>query len=294
MRPLGTDDLIPTAHSIKDSTTTTAKAVFSLKSDRRWVVTGTPIQNRVSELASLFRFLQVFQYSNPKIFDERITRLWSSGKGQKAIERLKCLLNFIMLRRPQEGLNLPGRTDLKVIVDFDGQERNVYNAARDKSMRSIDDLLSHQSSESYLNALQKTNSLRLICNLGLSVASAINDFKVATQRPEKMIWHELWAPQPSVNGNFPTKIRHLIHDLEQYASNEKCIIFSSWKTTLDLASMAFKLTLTAASRVYLMEPQLNPFTEEQALSRVYRIDQTRDVTTVRYILDNSIEKVGIL
>ncbi|KAI1291071.1 SNF2 family N-terminal domain-containing protein [Xylaria venustula] len=329
--------ILDEAHSIKDSAAITAKAAFGLKSDRRWVVTGTPIQNRVSELASLFRFLQVSPYSNPKIFDERITRLWSSGKEQQAIERLKCLLNFIMLRRSQDGLNLPGRTDLKVIVNFDDQERNVYNAARDKSMRSIDDLLSHQSSESYLNALQKINSLRLICNLGISVASTIDDSNVTTQpfsRPEKMIWDELWAPQPSVNGSFPTKIRHLIHDLEQHSSDEKCIIFSSWTTTLELVFTALKqariscvqvdgrvkpkqrektfhdfthvesirvlllslscgssgLTLTAASRVYLMEPQWNPSTEEQALGRVYRIGQTRDVTTIRYTMDNSIEK----
>lgn len=42
-----------------------------------------------------------------------------------------------------------------------------------------------------------------------------------------------------------------------------------------------------------MEPHWNPSTEEQALGRVYRISQTRDVTTVRYIMDNSIEKVGM-
>lgn len=206
-RPLGTAHLILAAHSIKDSTTIAAKAAFGLKSDRRWVVTGTPIQNRISELASLFRFLQVFPYSNPKTFDECITRMWSSGQGQQAIERLKHLFNFIMLRRSQDGLNLPRRTDLKVFLNFDDQERNFYNAARDKTMRSIDDLVSHQSSESYLNALQKINSLRLICNLGIST---IEDSKVLPQ-----------SRQPLVNGSFPTKIRHLIHDLEQHSSKEK-------------------------------------------------------------------------
>lgn len=53
-----------------------------------------------------------------------------------------------------------------------------------------------------------------------------------------------------------------------------------------------RLTLTAASRAYLMEPQWNPAIEEQALSRIHRIGQTRPVTTVRFIMDNSIEQVS--
>ncbi|KAJ2987230.1 hypothetical protein NUW58_g4621 [Xylaria curta] len=406
-------------HSIKDPTTNTAKAACALKSDRRWVVTGTPIQNRLSELASLFQFLRVYPYSNRKTFDECITRIWSSGQAQLALERLKRLLNFTMLRRSQKGLNLPGKTNLKVFLDFDDQERAAYNAARDKTMKSIDDLINPpQSSESYLNALQKINSLRLICNLGVSAAQETLVTPHSLLFAKKTAWDEsrarqsvvsltlagvpmicancaitidtlfggndelvslqvtkcirIWCPscydnfadsktqrctctsgcssvalnlsalqmspsdtlQPSVNEKFPTKIRHLVRDLEKHSVNEKSIVFSYFKTTLDLAHFALDkagiscvqvdgrlkpkererhfhdfthkqsirvlllslscgssgLTLTAASRVYLMEPQWNPSTEEQALARVYRIGQTRDVTTIRYILDNSIEK----
>ena len=60
---------------------------------------------------------------------------------------------------------------------------------------------------------------------------------------------------------------------------------------MSLLTEMSRLTLTAASRVYLMEPQWNPAIEEQALARVYRLGQTRNVTTVRYVIDESIEKV---
>lgn len=51
------------------------------------------------------------------------------------------------------------------------------------------------------------------------------------------------------------------------------------------------LTLTAASRAYLMEPQWNPAIEEQALARICRIGQEKDVTTVRFVMNKSIEQV---
>ena len=59
-----------------------------------------------------------------------------------------------------------------------------------------------------------------------------------------------------------------------------------------MADSMTSLNLTAASRVYLMEPQWNPNIEAQALARVHRLGQTRDVTTTRFIMRDSIENVS--
>ncbi|KAI1322468.1 P-loop containing nucleoside triphosphate hydrolase protein [Xylariaceae sp. FL0255] len=208
-----------------------------------------------------------------------------------------------MLRRSQKSLDLPEKTDHKVYLNFDDDEQIIYRTAKEKTLRSINNLInSTKSKESYLNALQKINALRLICNLGTPT----------------IMNHEIL---PQALQSCPT------------SSYEKCIVFSSWKSTLDLARSSLRehgircvqvdgrvkpkqreqifhdfthhedvrvlllslacgssgLTLTAASRVYLMEPQWNPSTEEQAMARVYRIGQTRNVTTIRYIMNNSIE-----
>ncbi|KAK2024653.1 hypothetical protein LX32DRAFT_598385, partial [Colletotrichum zoysiae] len=60
---------------------------------------------------------------------------------------------------------------------------------------------------------------------------------------------------------------------------------------LSLGCGATGLTLTAASRAYLLEPQWNPSIEEQALARIHRLGQTREVTTIRYVIKDSIEQV---
>ena len=56
--------------------------------------------------------------------------------------------------------------------------------------------------------------------------------------------------------------------------------------------LPLSLDLTAASRAYLLEPQWNPMIEEQALSRIHRLGQTKEVKTIRYRVRNSFEEVS--
>jgi hypothetical protein len=61
-----------------------------------------------------------------------------------------------------------------------------------------------------------------------------------------------------------------------------------------MVNICYRLNLTAASRVHLLEPQWNPSIEDQALSRAHRIGQTRPVVTIRYVMENSFEEVRTL
>ncbi|KAF3767072.1 hypothetical protein M406DRAFT_38912, partial [Cryphonectria parasitica EP155] len=89
------------AQSMKSSTTTIAQAVQALNADRRLMVTATPIQNRLSELFSLFHFLRFY----PHIDHRSLT--WGSGDPEEDVKRLKQLLGFIMHRRLNGILSLP-------------------------------------------------------------------------------------------------------------------------------------------------------------------------------------------
>ena len=133
--------------------------------------------------------------------------------------------------------------------------------------------------------------------------------------------------------DYPTKVKALVEDLQLFPAS-KSLVFSAWRTTLDLIAQALitvgirfvrydgkvvekdrshaisqfskdstikvilftiscgaiGLDLTAADRVYLMEPQWNPTIEDQALARVYRIGQKRPTTTVRFIIKDSYEQ----
>ena len=155
------------AHVIRDSSTSMFKAVRSLCATHRWAMTGTPIQNRLEDLSSIFQFLQIYPYSNPKIFDEQISGPWRRGDPE-AITRLRAVVRCIALRRPKAVIELPDRVDKVQEVAFNEQEEQMYENVKASATSFLNDAISTHTKDnrSYLNALQRINSLRMICNLG--------------------------------------------------------------------------------------------------------------------------------
>jgi SWI/SNF-related matrix-associated actin-dependent regulator of chromatin subfamily A3 len=129
------------------------------------------LQNRLTDLATLFHFLRVCPYDDPKTFDADITQVWKSHQETDAIGRLKRLLQCILLRRSKNSIELPSRVDKLYALDFSHEERSLYEESRTRAVRVLDNALSTQSGPSfrvsYMNALQRINDLRLICNLGV-------------------------------------------------------------------------------------------------------------------------------
>ncbi|KAH8662435.1 SNF2 family N-terminal domain-containing protein [Xylariales sp. PMI_506] len=136
--------------------------------------------------------------------------------------------------------------------------------------------------------------------------------------------------------SYPSKILSLLNDIEMHHEEAKCVVFSFWKTTLDITEQALKSRniefirvdgsmtpkargkalknfherttsrvllitfstgaaglndLTVAHRIHILEPQWNPAVEDQAIGRVLRIDQDRQVVVIRYTMQHSIEEI---
>ncbi|KAH8126281.1 hypothetical protein LI328DRAFT_166248 [Trichoderma asperelloides] len=420
--------ILDEAHFIRNGSSRMAHAICALDSVARWAVTGTPIQNRLGDLATLLKFIRVHPYTDPKRFDADIAHLWKSGEDEEAAKRLQRLSACILLRRPKTTINLPPRQDMRCPIDFSREERELYTELREQTIARIDEALQSSSERSrasvYVNVLQQIESLRLVCNLGLhyharhqkapnlpaeeasdwsSLAqqafnvqrgmgpivcvqcsstlelteTLLDDSSTANQNPTfsrclKFLCgdcmhrmsragrklgcgHRPPCPTASVSINMngfedvsdmipqqmkassvglPSKIEALIADVKTLPPDTKCIVFSTWRLTLDIieagldqASLrcirfdgrvpqkerqsvveSFKkeptirvmlltlscgavgLTLTVASRAYLMEPHWNPTLEEQALARIHRIGQKQSVTTVRFYIRDSFEE----
>jgi hypothetical protein len=158
------------AHCIRNKHTVTARAIFDLEGHSRWAVTGTPIQNRVSDFASLLQFLRVHPYCDRKVFAEDIVNVWRSEDESLALERLKRLFKYISIRRSKIILDLPRRTDRVRYLSFDSDEL-AYKALENPIATMIDEDLQSddQRANRYMKALAKINLLRRFCNFGSSI-----------------------------------------------------------------------------------------------------------------------------
>ncbi|KAF5716210.1 alpha-1 6-mannosyltransferase subunit [Fusarium mundagurra] len=410
--------ILDEAHYIRNINSQLSRAICSLDSVSRWAVTGTPIQNRLSDLTALFKFLRVYPYSEKRHFDADISSLWKSGNDEKAVQRLKRITSCLLLRRPKTVIQLPPIHNLQLQVEFSTAERKLYEDVRLQVLSQLNDSVpaSFKSLQPnfFINILQKIEAMRMICNLGLhyhlrhekpSFQESADDWQSEAQkafnlrREEGVIqcqlcglrldemeslvdegvqggkpwfsrclaflcpvcsqsesnrqnfcphkptcriaavtidtpFSELSVGIPSVSHEIPSKVAMLLCDLRKQSPQTKCVVFSSWRTTLNviqagldhesipflrfdgtimqkerhnvierfrndprirvllltLTCGAVGLTLTEASRAYLMEPSWNPTLEDQALARIHRIGQTQEVTTLRMFVQNSFEE----
>lgn len=132
-------------------------------------MTSTPIQNKLTDFASIVKFLRVFPYCDQKIFNKEISRPWLIA-DREGFLRLKSLVRAITISRTKAVINLPARVDEIHHLEFSSKEFHGYNAAKKETITLFEEAISsgRQSNKTF-NALTRLNSLRLFCNLGLLV-----------------------------------------------------------------------------------------------------------------------------
>ena len=170
------------AHIIREPSKSFAKSVNALEAQKRWAVTGTPIQNRLRDLFSLFKFLRCYPFDDFDVFRTHVVDNWKRRSDPTSIAKLKTLINCLSLRRPKTTIELPPRQDTTIRLRFSESEekhyREVQIAARSK-LHSLGE--GSQAGTTFMNALQWLNKLRLVCNHGLhdgtTIAKALRSFQ---------------------------------------------------------------------------------------------------------------------
>ena len=175
------------AHTIKNRNAKTTKACYALRSEYRWCLSGTPMQNNLDELQSLVKFLRIKPYDDLRQWRDHIDQPLKNGKGHIAIRRLHSILLCFMKRRTkdilkQEGALNPGgkpteqgdaesagpgfkHTERKVVTvaaELSAAERKFYDRLEDRTDKSMKAMM--QEKMSYLNAFTLLLRLRQACN----------------------------------------------------------------------------------------------------------------------------------
>ncbi|KAL5546718.1 hypothetical protein UlMin_006405 [Ulmus minor] len=120
--------ILDEAHVIKNVNALQSRAVSNLKANRRWVVTGTPIQNDSFDLFSLMVFLQFEPFSIKSYWQSLVQRPLAHGNDEKGLSRLQVIMATISLRRTKDKalIGLPEKTIETCYLELSQEEREVY------------------------------------------------------------------------------------------------------------------------------------------------------------------------
>ncbi|KAI9718546.1 MAG: hypothetical protein M1812_003997 [Candelaria pacifica] len=156
------------AHTIREQSNKGSLAIFSLLAQRRWAVTGTPIQNRLDDLGALFKFLRIRPFDEKGGFAQFILNPFKMADPE-ILPKLRLLVDSVTLRRLKDRINLPARHDLLVRLKFSEEERSLYDCfARDSDskMRAVTNEKKKLGGRVYVHILRAILRLRLICAHG--------------------------------------------------------------------------------------------------------------------------------
>ena len=123
--------ILDEAHTIREPKSSQAKAMYQLNASRRWCLTGTPIQNRMEDLASLTIFLRLKPYDTLAKFKQYIQGPAQSG-DLEFLKKLRVFVDSFTLRRLRDRVNLPEKIDLTVSLKFSPAERHLHDFFREK------------------------------------------------------------------------------------------------------------------------------------------------------------------
>ena len=312
------------AQAIKNPATKRAQAARRLSADFRFVTTGTPIQNNLMDLYSLFSFINPGLLGSAQQFRRNFGGGFeNSGGDAGANARLRCLIAPFVLRRLKSQVldDLPERTEIVLHVKMSTEEATLYEALR---QRAVEDLESGGETGPDLGegarrvqVLAHLTRLRLACCNPRLVLDGFHDGVRGGEQPLRSSKLEAFAGVLSelVQNRhkvlvFSQFVKHLKlieeHLVEigvayQYLDGstpakvraERINAFQAGHGDVFLISLragGVGLNLTAADYVIHLDPWWNPAVEDQASDRAHRIGQTRPVTIYRLVTEGTIEE----
>ncbi|TID28054.1 hypothetical protein CANINC_002735 [Pichia inconspicua] len=165
--------ILDEGHNIRNRTTKTAKAIYDLNADRRWILTGTPIINKLEDIFSLLHFLQLKPWSYHTLWKHCISIPFESGKDvDVASDLLKSILDPILLRRTKNQkdsngkllVTLPPKEVVIERISFNQKEQVVYNWLKEKAVNSFNEnFKSGMIFKNYSSILTQLLRLRQVC-----------------------------------------------------------------------------------------------------------------------------------
>ena len=297
------------AQAIKNPQSRRSKTARSLKSTFKVATTGTPLENHLGELWSLFDFINPGHLGSLRHFGEEFRSPIEKEKNEQAVQRLQCRIKPFILRRLKRDVlgELPPRTEIELKVNLSGDERRFYDAVRAKAVSKIQGKKIDESLDKMTILAEITRLRRACCNTQLvDPESAIESSKLKVfmetvsglleNKHKALVFSQFTSHLELVRKELDRqKISYTYLDGSTPAAKRNALVKDFQRGNSQLFLISLKaggsgLNLTAADYVIHLDPWWNPAVEDQATDRAHRMGQTRPVTVYRLIMSDTIEE----
>ena len=304
--------ILDESQAIKNPSSQTAISINQLQGKFKIVMTGTPVENSITDLWSQIHFLNPGILGNFNFFNRKFVSSIEKDKNAEETKYLRDIVKPFILRRTKEQVasDLPNKTEKIVYCEMSEEQKQTYESIksqfRNELLSSIESIGYKKSNLLILNGLIKlrqianhpilseaeyigssgkfdqiTQSLLNVINTGHKVL-VFSQFVQHLQLLSDFL-NEKQIPFYCITGQVNAKDRKLLVD--EFQKNKATSVF-----LISLKAGGTGLNLTAADYVFLLDPWWNPAVERQAMDRTHRIGQDKPVIVYKFITKDSIEE----
>ncbi len=303
--------IIDEAQKIKNADTAISKSVKSFKAKYKIALSGTPVENNLSELWSIFDFALPKYLKSLKEFVKNYAQAIEINKDRQKIEKLKQITAPFMLRRLKTDKAIIDDLPEKIVIDeyatMTKEQASLYQSVVDDSLKEMDEsnakglifklIISLKQICNHPRNFDKksppnnelSGKTQLLMTLLENILQKDEKVLIFTQYVEmgdilaELIQKELFTVPLYLKGGMSKKSRE--ETVEKFHTDNRYKVF-----ILSLKAGGTGLNLTAANHVIHYDLWFNPAVENQATDRAFRIGQTKKVTVHRFITKNSFEE----
>jgi len=293
------------AQSIKNAASQAAKACRLLRARHRLALTGTPVENHIGELWSIFEFLNPGQLGSAT----RLKRFLAGGRTSSDVVA-RAVRPYLLRRTKTQVLSdLPEKTEQTLYCELGEEQRKAYNELREHYRLELSGRIGRMGiGRSRIAVLEALLRLRqTACHPGLVDPARLNDpaakldtlleqlTEVIDEGHKVLVFSQFTSFLAIVRRHLDERaITYEYLDgkttdrqarVQRFQEDTECRLF-----LVSLKAGGQGLNLTAADYIYILDPWWNPAVEAQAVDRAHRIGQTRRVFAYRLIARDTVEE----
>jgi len=298
------------SQKIKNPLSKITRNIYTVKSNHRLILSGTPIENRSMELWSQFAFINPGLLGGIDYFKKTFTKTIDVNRDKTKMESLKNIVNpFILLRKKEDvEKDLPEKQITTLFCDMSEEQREVYDYWKEKYKSDILESIKVQGlMKSRFKILQGLTMLRQICNHPVLIDQSfkgnsdkfkviINHINEIIEEGHKVLIFSSFVKMLKVFKKYFEENNVSFSYLDGSTRNRENVVneFQNNKDIntflISLKAGGLGLNLTSADYVFIVDPWWNPAAEMQAIDRTHRIGQKNKVFVYKIITKNSIEE----